>query len=110
LHSLTHAQAALAIQNLRIGSVLDPDELITVLKTLGRHPWMGTYALTAEVPSWLVSQLDPASEQVATIYTVYPSRDGLDRILVITLQCASTQVRITMELSDPKIRLFFRTP
>ena len=106
MRPLTHAQAALAVQNLCIGSLLNQEELRNELAPLVRRPRLGTYTLTAEVPGWLVSALDPASKRVAVTLSSFPTRDGFDQLLVITLQCARNQIRMTMALSDPQIKLF----
>jgi len=106
MRPLTHAQAALAIQNLCIGSLLDQKELRNKLTQLARCPLVGTYTLTAEVPKWLVSALDPESRQLAVTLNSFPTRDGFDQLLVITFQCACNQIRMTMALSDPQIKLF----
>lgn len=97
--------ATLFLRNARLGGILTPDELRHELRHVTQIPAIGSYAVNAAVPNWLVDKLDP-TKHLATEYTVYPTLDRLDTVLLATMQCANVQLRCVMQFSDPLARAF----
>ena len=106
MQSLFDANEMAAILcNIRSGDILMPDQLQAELRNLDNRPPLGSYALTASVPSWLIDKIDTV-KQFATDFTAYPSLDRRDTLLLATLQCNGAQLRCVMSMSDPKVKLF----
>lgn len=103
----TPEEDALLLRNARMGSILNPDELRAQLRHVEQRPVTGSYAIAAAVPNWFVEKLDPA-KTLAHRYTIYPTADRLDTVLLSTIQCANVQLRCVMQLSDPLARAFLK--
>jgi hypothetical protein len=98
-------EAAQFLRNARMGGILTPDQLRSELRHVKQRPAIGSYAVGASVPNWLVEELDQ-TERLAHNYTVYPTLDRLDTVLLATMQCANVQLRCVMQLSDPLVKAF----
>lgn len=95
-------------RNVRFGAVLNPEDLERELQPLRQRPRpMANYALTAEVPNWLVDRFDPHGPPVAHRLLVYPTVDRRDTLAALLLQCGGAQLRWLMQLSDPAVQKFF---
>jgi hypothetical protein len=102
---LQSVETATFLRNARIGSILPPDELRRAVRPAKQLPAIASYALQASVPNWLAERLDP-SLPIAPRYQVIPTNDRRDFLLLVTLQCAGTQLRCVMQLSDPLTQAF----
>jgi hypothetical protein len=100
-------EAALFLRNARMGGIVTPDQLRSELRHVKQRPAIGRYAVGASVPNWLVERLDP-TKPLAHNYTVYPTLDRLDTVLLATMQCANVQLRCVMQLSDPLTKAFLQ--
>lgn len=98
--------AALFIQNARLGEIMPPPELYSALRSLAECPPIGNLAVAASVPNWLVEKMDP-SIPLATSYVVFPTSDRVDALLPATMQSANCQLRCVMQLSHPQARAFW---
>lgn len=98
-------EAAQFLRNARMGAILTPDELRAELCHVKDTPAIGRYAVGAWVPNWLVEKLHP-TKCCAHNYVVFPTLDGLDTLLLVTMQCANAQLRCVMQLSDPLVKAF----
>ena len=103
----TSDEAAQFLRNARMGGILTPDQLRSEIQHVEQRPAIGNYAVVASVPNWLVEKLEP-SRRLAHNYTVYPTLDNLDTVLLATLQCANVQLRCVMQLSDPLVKAFLQ--
>ena len=98
-------EATQFLRNVRRGSILGPAQLRAELSHVSQHPSIGRYAVEASVPNWLVEKLDP-SKRLAHHYTLYPTRDRRDLLLLATMQCSNVQLRCVMQLSDQMVKAF----
>jgi len=98
-------EATQFLRNARMGGILTPDQLRTELRHVTQRPAIGSYAVEASVPNWLVEKLDP-NQHLAHNYVVFPTLDRLDTVLLATMQCANVQLRCVMQLSDPLVKAF----
>lgn len=103
----TPDEAALFLRHARMGGIVNPQQLRSELRHVKQRPATGGYAVGVSVPNWLVEKLDP-NKRLAQSYTVYPTLDRLDTLLLTTMQCANTQLRCVMLLSDPLTNAFLR--
>jgi len=101
----TDDEPAQFLRNARMGGILTPEQLRSELRHVKQRPDIGSYAVGASVPNWLVEKLDP-TKRLAHNYTVYPTLDRLDTVLLATMQCANVQLRCVMQLSDPLVKAF----
>ena len=92
-------EAAQFLRNARMGGILTPDQLRTELRHVTQRPAIGSYAVEASVPNWLVEKLDP-NKHLAHNYVVFPTLDPLDTVLLATMQCANVQLRFVMQLAN----------
>lgn len=77
-------EAAQFLRNARMGGILTPDQLRAELRHVTQRPAIGSYAVEASVPNWLVEKLDP-NNQLAHNYVVFPTLDRLDTVLLATM-------------------------
>jgi len=104
---LTSDKAAWFSRHARMGGIIGPEQLRSELRHVNQRPAIGSYAVGASVPNWLVEKLDP-TKHLAHTYTVYPTLDRLDTVLLATMQCANVQLRCVMQLSDPPTNAFLQ--
>lgn len=100
-------EASQFLRNARMGGILTPDQVRHELRHVKQRPAIGNYAVGASVPNWLIEKLNPA-KRLAHNYTVYPTLDRLDTVLLATMQCANAQLRCVMQLSDPLVKAFLQ--
>lgn len=93
------------LRNARMGSILSPEQLRAELSHVKLRPDIGSYAVEASVPNWLVEKLDP-TQRLAHTYLTYPTVDRVDSVLQVTMQCANVQLRCVLQLSDPLAKAF----
>lgn len=103
----TSDEAARFLRHARMGGIVGPEQLRSELRHVKQRPAIGSYAVGASVPNWLVEKLDP-NKRLAHNYTVYPTLDRLDTVLLATMQCANTQLRCVLQLSDPLTNAFLQ--
>lgn len=103
----TSDEAARFLRHARMGGIVGPEQLRSELRHVKQRPAIGSYAVGASVPNWLVEKLDP-TKRLAHNYTVYPTLDRLDTVLLATMQCANTQLRCVLQLSDPLTNAFLQ--
>jgi hypothetical protein len=107
LDHITSAATTLVMRNVRRGTVLEPAELKRALGGLKGHGGqMTSHALSAYVPNWLVDALERRADDPHLRFAVYPTLDRTDKVLTVTLQCESIQLRLAMLLSEPAVQAY----
>lgn len=99
------ADTAQFLNNARMGAIMPPAQLRAELRSLKQLPPIANFAVTASMPNWMVEKLNP-DHPIASSFTVYPTVDRLDTLMLATLQCGNGQLRCILQLSDPLVSAF----
>lgn len=94
----------LVMRDVRRGTVLLPEALQSALRGLKERKPMTERALALAVPNWLVDAFERQTATLLLRLAVFPTVDGADKLLTVTLQCDSAQLRIALLLSEPAVQ------
>lgn len=106
MDDITNATTALVMRNVRRGTVLTPPQLQLALRNMKDRSAMTSHALALNVPNWLVDAFERPAAAPQLRFSVYPTLDRTDKVLTVTLQCESTQLRLAMVLSEPAVQAY----
>jgi hypothetical protein len=94
------------LNRVRVGTIVGPDYAAHEGLSPDDPPALDGHAIALPAPAWLIRAFTPDQVPLHHRFAVYPTSDGRERVALVTMQHATTQLTFVLPMSDAGVKTF----